>query len=330
MLLFNILDLNIVPINFHALQREIPFVNLMNYSHTFDHLVKETIGIEFKNKPLTDIHGSVPNDIKSPNGDFNNSPMEHTYTDSDYMAVHQPEDQLVRYLMYPLGFRRLREYVNHVYKIMAGVTSLSLNRPKYLSDQLWNKVLLNNLYNNKYGEVKNNLNQARRVAELEQVNVDMSNRNKGLLAIFQLLKIIHDNESKGGGNPSVQEMSGFLDAFGVISTNSYQLNELDKSNLILEEIIGVNIVRDAIKEPFRQILINAGSKDESYSYMQTIMESKTNNGFDAYKMTYVEDMIQQGIIDPLKVVKSSLSQASSASSVLLTTEVVISEVVFKD
>jgi len=49
-------------------------------------------------------------------------------------------------MIHPIGFRRLHEYVNDVYKIMAGNTSLSLNRPKYLSDQLWNKVLLNNLY----------------------------------------------------------------------------------------------------------------------------------------------------------------------------------------
>jgi hypothetical protein len=181
MLLFNILDLNIVPINFHALQREIPFVNIMNYSHTFDHLVKETIGVEFKNQPLTNIHGIMPNAINSNQNDFNIKQMEHTYTDSDYMLINHPEDQLVRYLMYPLGYRRLREYVNHVYKIMAGATSLSLNRPKYLSDQLWNKVLLNNLYNNKYGEVKNNLNQSRRVAEFEQVKSSSIDDNINLI-----------------------------------------------------------------------------------------------------------------------------------------------------
>jgi hypothetical protein len=115
----------------------------MNYSATFDHLVKQTIGVGFKGKSLTEIHGLLPS------GDGTNymvANMEEVYSDAEFGNTKYPEDQLVRHLMYPLGFRRLREYVNDVYRIMAGSTSLSLNRPKFLSDQLWNKVLLNNLY----------------------------------------------------------------------------------------------------------------------------------------------------------------------------------------
>jgi hypothetical protein len=45
---FNILDMNIVPINVHAMQREIPFVNLLNYAYSFDEVVKNFIGVALK------------------------------------------------------------------------------------------------------------------------------------------------------------------------------------------------------------------------------------------------------------------------------------------
>jgi hypothetical protein len=193
MQLFNILDLNLVPINFHSLQREIPFVNLMNYSHTFDHLVKQTIGVEFKGKSLNEIHGLPPagpgadGDVSAAaSGKFSSSAgkdayysptnMEQVYSANEFISTLYPEDQLVRHLMYPLGFRRLTEYANHVYKIMAGDTSLSLNRPKYLSDQLWNKVLLNNLYDNLLFGNKSGLVESRRIANLLSPDDSTDNR----------------------------------------------------------------------------------------------------------------------------------------------------------
>ena len=70
-------------------------------------------------------------------------------TDGRIISIcHYPEDGLVRILIQPQGKRYIKEYVNIIWKLMAGNDSLSLNRPKYLSDQLWNKVLLHNLYTN--------------------------------------------------------------------------------------------------------------------------------------------------------------------------------------
>jgi hypothetical protein len=105
MRIYNILDANIVPINFHALQREIAMANLYNYSYTFDRLVEESLGVT----------GAI--------GAF-------------------PEDALVEMLQKPRGERNEAFFYNNVGKLMAGNDGLSLNRPKYLSDQLWNKVLL--------------------------------------------------------------------------------------------------------------------------------------------------------------------------------------------
>ena len=148
---YNILDLNIVPINVHAMQREIPFINLINYAHTFDNIVKESIGIEYTNKPLNEIHGLRPKSLTgildNKEQIWNEQMQEYTYTITDTHSTFYTEDALVRYMIYPLGHRRLYDYVKFVYPIMAGDTGLTLNRPKFLSDQLWNKVLLNSLYN---------------------------------------------------------------------------------------------------------------------------------------------------------------------------------------
>ena len=140
--IFNILDLNIVPINIHAMQREIPFVNILNYAYTFDNFVKNFVGVQYKGQTTRDITNT---------------------SDSDLLVY--PEDFIVKTLMYPLGYRSTKDYLNNVYKIMAGNTSLSLNKPKYLSDQLWNKVLLNSLYLSRYNSLPlDNLNEARRVS----------------------------------------------------------------------------------------------------------------------------------------------------------------------
>ena len=69
------------------------------------------------------------------------------------------------------------------------------------------------------------------------------------------------------------------------------------------------------------------------TYFFLIMEEIINGsnkhcGFDALNMKYVEDMFEEGVIDPLKVVKAGLKNAVSASSTLLTTDVSIS--IFND
>jgi hypothetical protein len=133
--IYNILDLNIVPINVHAMQREIPFVNLFNYSYTFNHMIKNFISV--RNGAMVDFGGEIP---LAGNDD--------AYTSARYIIdANYPDDTLVRHLMSPLGLRRINEYVRNTYRIMSGTAVNELSRPKYLSDQLWNKVLLNSIYN---------------------------------------------------------------------------------------------------------------------------------------------------------------------------------------
>ncbi len=87
-----------------------------------------------------------------------------------------------------------------------------------------------------------------------------------------------------------------------------------------EEMVGVRILRRALEAPFRQILDNAGFEAASF-----IKEVGKNKGFDARKGEVV-NMLEAGIIDPVKVTRSAVENAASVASTLLTTEAVVSEI----
>ncbi|MDD5476971.1 MAG: chaperonin GroEL [Candidatus Omnitrophica bacterium] len=102
---------------------------------------------------------------------------------------------------------------------------------------------------------------------------------------------------------------------------------LDKLKLEGDEKIGANIVKRAIEEPLRQIAQNAGL--EGSVVVQRIKEEKTNIGYDVSQDAYV-DMIEAGVIDPTKVTRSALQNASSIAALLLTTETLIVDKPEKD
>lgn len=91
------------------------------------------------------------------------------------------------------------------------------------------------------------------------------------------------------------------------------------------ETEGHAIVSLACIEPLNQILLNSGKTREEIDAITTeISEKKGNIGYDAYT-DEVCDLIEHGVIDPVKVTKSALKNASSLASMLLTTEVVIAD-----
>ncbi len=94
-------------------------------------------------------------------------------------------------------------------------------------------------------------------------------------------------------------------------------------NLDGDEKTGAKIIVKALEEPIRQIAINAGL-DGGVILNNIITNSNPNYGFDALKNEYV-DMINAGIIDPTKVTRSALQNASSVALTLLTTEAVVAE-----
>src|SRR5579883_1017388 len=91
-----------------------------------------------------------------------------------------------------------------------------------------------------------------------------------------------------------------------------------------DEKIGVDIIRRACEEPVRQIVGNAGY--EGAIVIEKIRAHKdTNHGFNAATANY-EDLVKSGVIDPTKVTRSALQNASSISALMLTTEAMIAEI----
>src|SRR5205814_4933891 len=94
-----------------------------------------------------------------------------------------------------------------------------------------------------------------------------------------------------------------------------------------DEQIGAEIVKRAIEEPLRQLAGNAG--EEGSLVVREVASRKGWEGFDCDKMEYV-DMGKSGIIDPTKVTRSALQNASSIAGLLLTTEACVTEVPEKE
>jgi chaperonin GroEL len=98
---------------------------------------------------------------------------------------------------------------------------------------------------------------------------------------------------------------------------------LDKLKLEGDQKIGVNIIRRAIEEPLRQIANNAGF--EGSIVVEKVREMDSHSGFNALTEQY-ENLIKAGVLDPTKVVRSALQNASSIAGLLLTTEGLISDI----
>ncbi|HIT13834.1 MAG TPA: chaperonin GroEL [Candidatus Scatomonas merdigallinarum] len=90
-----------------------------------------------------------------------------------------------------------------------------------------------------------------------------------------------------------------------------------------DEKTGAKIVLKALEAPLSTIAENAGL--EGSVIINKVKESKIGVGFDAYKEEYV-DMVKAGILDPAKVTRSALQNATSVASTLLTTEAVVSTI----
>ncbi len=105
------------------------------------------------------------------------------------------------------------------------------------------------------------------------------------------------------------------------------MSVLDKLDLDGDEQTGVNIVREALSAPLRQIATNAGVNPGVV--VHRVLEKSGSFGYNADSGEYT-DLIKDGVIDPTKVVRSALENASSVARVLLSTEVCITDKPKKD
>ncbi len=100
------------------------------------------------------------------------------------------------------------------------------------------------------------------------------------------------------------------------------VEKLEQSTTNEDEKTGIAIVKRALETPLRTIATNAGL--EGAVVVEKVKELKGNNGFNALTQIY-EDLFKAGVVDPVKVVRSSLQNASSIAAMLLTTSVLIAD-----
>jgi len=118
---------------------------------------------------------------------------------------------------------------------------------------------------------------------------------------------------------------GILPGGGVAVMNASPV--LDKVKAEDDERTGVEIIKKAIEEPLRWIVINAGQ--EGSVVVDKVKRSKKGVGYDAVNGDYV-DMVNRGIIDPLKVTRTALENAASIATMILTTEALVCDIPEKE
>jgi chaperonin GroEL len=118
---------------------------------------------------------------------------------------------------------------------------------------------------------------------------------------------------------------GILPGGGVALLNATSV--LDKVEAEGDECTGVAILKRALEEPLRWIAENAGL--DGSVVIDKVQRSKKGVGFDAVKCDY-GDMVTKGIIDPLKVTRTALENASSIANMILTTESLVTDIPEKE
>ena len=107
-----------------------------------------------------------------------------------------------------------------------------------------------------------------------------------------------------------------------LSRSIAAIEKVEKATLDIDEKNGIMIVKKAVEAPLATIALNAGL--EGAVIVEKVKELKNNEGFNALTLKY-EDLMKAGVVDPVKVTRSSLQNAASIASMLLTTSVLIAD-----
>ncbi|MGQ9546045.1 MAG: chaperonin GroEL [Dehalococcoidia bacterium] len=119
---------------------------------------------------------------------------------------------------------------------------------------------------------------------------------------------------------------GILPGGGVALINA--MPALDKVAANGDEATGVNILKRALEEPLRCIAANSGR--EGSVVINAVKNSKPGIGYDALKDEMNVDMVERGIVDPLKVTRTALQNAASIATMVLTTEALVTDIPEKE
>jgi len=115
---------------------------------------------------------------------------------------------------------------------------------------------------------------------------------------------------------------GILPGGGIALLNSIPI--LDKLDVKDEETVGVAILKRALEEPIRCIAANSGR--EGSVVVNKVKESQPGIGYDAAKDELDVNMVERGIVDPLKVTRSALQNGASIANMILTTESLVTDI----
>jgi len=115
---------------------------------------------------------------------------------------------------------------------------------------------------------------------------------------------------------------GIVPGGGVVFLRAIEAVEGVRGKVVGDEKIGVDIVARALRCPARQIVANRG--DEGEVVVERILEKSGSYGYDARSGEFV-DMFQAGIVDPAKVARTALQGAASVAGLMLTTEVLVTD-----
>jgi chaperonin GroEL len=88
--------------------------------------------------------------------------------------------------------------------------------------------------------------------------------------------------------------------------------------------VGIKIVKDALEQPVRWLAKNSG-EDDGWVARQILAEKSVNYGFNAQTLKF-GDMLEMGVLDPVKVTRSALINAASVASMILTTECLVTDI----
>ncbi len=136
----NIIDLNVVPIDVHALRREIPLVNLYNYSYTFDRMIVD-LYYGLRNDGAKSMINAICNGVNGAELDIGSArDMLVTLLINPYIDLRPSADTA--------NAIERGALTNHLTGMLVGEGISELGRPKFLSDQIFNKVVFGELYKN--------------------------------------------------------------------------------------------------------------------------------------------------------------------------------------
>ena len=189
--------------------------------------------------------------------------------------------------------------------------------------------------NGKNSEIQGRVNQIRRQIEETTSDYDREKLQERLAKLAGGVAVIHvgaatETEMKEkkarvedalhATRAAVEE--GIVAGGGVALIRTLPAIEALKLSIV-DEQIGVDIVRRAIEAPLRELARNAGV--EGGLIVQEVKRRKGNEGYNVATGEY-EDLVKAGVVDPKKVTRSALQNAASIAGLLLTTEAVITEI----